>query len=109
MPQAIDTSHKKFGLDQRVIEQINRVLGAFPSVEKAILYGSRAKGNHRLGSDIDLALVGAQLTQQQLSEIDCKLDELDLPYTFDLLCFHEIRNSDLLEHINRVGKIFYPE
>ena len=109
VPLAIDAPLEKFGLPQRVIDQINSVFATFPSIEKAIIYGSRAKGNYRLGSDIDLTIVGSNVTEQQMLEIDRKLDDLLLPYTIDLSRFHAIRNQDLIGHIDRVGKVFYPE
>nr|VFJ70132.1 MAG: Nucleotidyltransferase domain-containing protein [Candidatus Kentron sp. FM]VFJ70502.1 MAG: Nucleotidyltransferase domain-containing protein [Candidatus Kentron sp. FM]VFK14754.1 MAG: Nucleotidyltransferase domain-containing protein [Candidatus Kentron sp. FM] len=100
---------ERFGLDQTVIDKINGVLAGFASIEKAMLYGSRAKGNHRPGSDIDLAIVGSGVTQEELLEMDGELDDLLLPYTIDLCRFHEIRNPDLIGHIDRVGVVFFPD
>ncbi|MDH4321036.1 MAG: nucleotidyltransferase domain-containing protein [Desulfobulbaceae bacterium] len=96
-----------FGLQDKVIEKINHVLAASPAVEEAVLYGSRAKGTQRQGSDIDLTLKGAGLDLQILNKISRELDDLLLPYTFDLSIYHQISNPDLLDHIQRVGKIFY--
>ena len=62
----------EYGLKPEVIANINRVLAAHPEVEQALLYGSRAKGNYRLGSDIDLCLVGDTLTLTQLLKIETK-------------------------------------
>nr|VFJ60559.1 MAG: Predicted nucleotidyltransferase [Candidatus Kentron sp. DK] len=97
------------GLDRAVIDQINAVFAGFPSIEKAVLYGSRAKGNHRPGSDIDLAIVGTGVTEEALLEMDNRLDDLLLPYTIDLCRFHGIRNPDLIRHIDRVGIVFLPD
>nr|VFJ43137.1 MAG: Predicted nucleotidyltransferase [Candidatus Kentron sp. DK]VFJ56085.1 MAG: Predicted nucleotidyltransferase [Candidatus Kentron sp. DK] len=110
MPDACEEAiEKRFGLDQAVIDRINGVLAGFPSIEKAVLYGSRAKGNHRPGSDIDLAIVGTGVTEEELLEMDNRLDDLLLPYTIDLCRFHGIRNPDLIGHIDRVGVIFFPD
>jgi len=76
-------------------------------VEEAILYGSRAKGNERPGSDIDLTLNGPNLNLQVINRISRELDDLLLPYTIDLSVFRQISNSDLLDHIERVGQVFY--
>lgn len=76
-------------------------------VDEAILYGSRAKGDYKPGSDIDLALKGEKLDLKELNRIALALDDLFLPYTFDLSIYHRIDNPDLLEHIARVGRIFY--
>ncbi len=67
------------GLGPEVIDSINRVLAAHPEVHQAILYGSRAKGNYRAGSDIDLCLLGKDLTVTQLLKIENELDDLLLP------------------------------
>jgi uncharacterized protein len=77
-------------------------------VEKAILYGSRAKGSYKNGSDIDLTLhVGADLTLTVIYRILDDLDELLLPYTIDLSIFNDIGDPEVIEHIQRVGVTFY--
>ncbi|VFM95693.1 MAG: Predicted nucleotidyltransferase [Candidatus Kentron sp. G] len=100
---------ERFGLGQAVIDKINGVFAGFPSIEKAMLYGSRAKGNHRPGSDIDLTIVGSGVTEEELLKMECELDDLLLPYTIDLCRFQGIRNPDLIGHIERVGVVFFPD
>lgn len=95
------------GLTPDVWQQIFRVFQSFPAVEEVVLYGSRAKGNYRPGSDIDLTLKGEGLTLKILNKISNSLDDLLLPYTFDLSIFAQIDNNDLVDHINRVGKVVY--
>ncbi|MBK6929886.1 MAG: nucleotidyltransferase domain-containing protein [Saprospirales bacterium] len=97
----------KYGLKDSAIQAICKVLEQYDAVEKAILYGSRAKGNFRPGSDIDLTLVGPDLTLSIQLNIETALDELLLPYTIDLSIHHHIENPELLEHIRRVGVVFY--
>jgi predicted nucleotidyltransferase len=75
------------GINATTIARITTVLARFPEVEKAVLFGSRAKGAHRPGSDIDLALVGADLSWRKLGQIDSALDDLLLPYRFSLIEF----------------------
>jgi uncharacterized protein len=102
------TEQKKlFGLRQETIAKINAVFMSYPQIEAVFLYGSRAKGNYRPGSDIDLVIRGEHLTYKQLLAIENKLDDLLLPYKIDLSLLHHIDNMDLLDHINRVKKIFY--
>lgn len=98
---------EKYGLNPRDICAIQAVLKQHPEVIKAVLYGSRAKGNYRSGSDIDLTLQGEQLEFSDLVAIDNALDELLLPYTIDLSIYHQIENADLIEHIKRIGQTFY--
>ena len=96
-----------FGLTADVTQKIHNVLSHHREVQSAILYGSRAKGNYKRGSDIDLTLVGEKLNLSKLAKISNELDELSLPYTFDFSIYDQIKNIELLDHIKRVGKIFY--
>jgi uncharacterized protein len=96
----------RFGLKENTIEQINSVFAQYPEIEQAILYGSRAKGNYRYSSDIDLTLIG-NLTHNQLLQIETAIDDLLLPYKIDLSLRQQIDHAELLEHIERVGQVFY--
>jgi predicted nucleotidyltransferase len=95
------------GLTEQTIENVTGVLARHPKVESAILYGSRAKGNFKNGSDIDLTLVGAELAYRDLLAITGELDELLLPYTIDLSIFHQLEHQALIDHIQRVGIPIY--
>jgi len=97
----------KFGLDENVVADIQEIFREFPQVDEVILYGSRAKGNFRTGSDIDFTLKGKGLNLSVINKISLCLDELYLPYIFDLSIYTQIENQDLLEHIDRAGKTFY--
>jgi len=103
----IDITPASCGLSQSVIDQIRTVLGACPALERALLYGSRAKGTYRHGSDIDLALEGRQLDDTQILALENQLDDLLLPYHIDLSHLATIQNEALLEHIRREGRVFY--
>lgn len=96
-----------YGLKPEVITRIAQILAAHPEVEQAVLYGSRAKGTHKTGSDIDLTLKGEMLSLPQLLKMENELDDLLLPYKIDLSIFHALDNPDLIDHINRVGVVFY--
>lgn len=96
-----------FGLSPRVLELIRGVLDRHPGIDRAIVYGSRAKGDYRTGSDIDLTLDAPQLTFSELLRIDSELDDLMLPYSFDLSLLKQIETPGLLGHIARVGKPFW--
>ncbi|MEE4462456.1 nucleotidyltransferase domain-containing protein [Azotobacter chroococcum] len=69
---------EEIGLPPQAVESIRQVLGRFPGIEQAVLYGSRAKGNFRTGSDIDLTLKGDLSHRDQLN-IELALDDLLLP------------------------------
>ena len=97
----------RYGLTPNILERIIDVFASISKVEEVIIYGSRAMGNYREGSDIDLVLKGHDLNVADLVKIGAELDNLDLPYRFDLLVFNKIENRDLLDHIDRVGETIY--
>lgn len=96
-----------FGLKASVVHSMGAVFSAHPEVEQAILYGSRAQGTFRRGSDIDLCLIGAGLNMPLLLTIENELDDLLLPYKIDLSIRDRIDNPELLAHIERAGVSFY--
>lgn len=100
-------SAARFGLTEPTIEKIGGVLAQHPQVEQAVLYGSRAKGNYKNGSDIDLTLMGEELCHDDLLKLIGELDDLLLPYMIDLSIFHQLTHQDLIDHIRRVGVVFY--
>jgi len=101
-------STPRFGLKETVIEKLCRVFAKYPQVSKAVLYGSRAKGNYKNGSDIDLTLHGgADLTPNILYKILDDIDDLLLPYTVDLSIYRTLNDPDFIDHIQRVGITFY--
>ena len=97
----------KFGLEQKLLLQLNTIFTKFRSVDSVILYGSRAKGNFGIGSDIDLTLVGSTISYHVLVDICWEIDELLTPYCFDISIFSDIDNNELIEHIQRVGVMIY--
>ena len=97
----------KIGIDQKTIDRIRLVISQFPEIKEVILYGSRAKGNYKEGSDIDLTIKGTHLNLDTLNRLSSQLDDLLLPYSFDISIYENIDNPDLVDHIERVGKIFY--
>lgn len=82
------------------------VFAQYPGIQEVILYGSRAKGNFRSNSDIDLTIFG-DLDWQTFTQLESELDDLLLPYKIDLSLFAHLENTQLIEHIQRVGKVFY--
>jgi type I restriction enzyme S subunit len=91
------------GLNLKTINALNSVFCHYPKIQKVLLYGSRAKGTHKPGSDIDLTIVAPDLALSDLFKIETEIDNLLLPYQVDLSLFHKIENAELVQHINRVG------
>jgi len=104
---ANNTSLMRFGLSQEAIREIQGVLALYPEVEKAILYGSRALGTFKPGSDIDLTLTGEKLTHNHLLGIMSDLDDLLLPWMIDLSLLSDLDNPELRNHVQRVGQTLY--
>ncbi len=96
-----------FGISHDVIEKMQQVFAQFPNIGQVIVFGSRAKGNYKEGSDIDLALKGTALNLKTLQNLELKLDELYLPYKIDMVIYDTIANDALKEHVDRVGMVFY--
>lgn len=98
----------RFGLKEITIQKLCGVFAKYPQVTKAVLYGSRAKGNYKNGSDIDLTLHGdTDLTLNVLYKILDEIDDLLLPYTIDLSIYRTLSDPDFIDHIQRVGVTFY--
>jgi predicted nucleotidyltransferase len=96
-----------FGLKQQHIDAICTCFAEFPAIREVIIYGSRAQGNYKNGSDIDLTIIDNNLSMSGIICLENAIDDLMLPYKFDLSLKRNIANPDLIDHINRAGKIFY--
>lgn len=96
-----------FGLKEEHIAAIHQCFTHYPAIEKIIIYGSRATENYRYNSDIDLVIIDQNMSYPDLLKLENEIDDLMLPYKMDLSLKRNIRNSDLLTHIERAGKTFY--
>ncbi|MDQ2994070.1 MAG: nucleotidyltransferase domain-containing protein [Pseudomonadota bacterium] len=96
-----------FGLTDDSFNGIESVFSAFHKIVRVHLFGSRALGRERPGSDIDLALEGAGLTFNDQLELRIRLDNLMLPYRFDLVILDDQIDDSLRNHIERVGIVIY--
>ncbi|MCK5130995.1 MAG: nucleotidyltransferase domain-containing protein [Candidatus Sabulitectum sp.] len=97
----------QYGLSGDTIDSIRKVFQSFTELEEVVLYGSRAMGNYKKGSDIDIALKGQELDLHFLNRISLGLDDLMLPYTFDISIYRHIDSEELLDHIRRRGIVLY--
>lgn len=96
----------KFGLPDKTIEAINNLFASFKEIDKVKIFGSRARGDFKRGSDIDLALFG-EINEKLLRHITSELDELPTPYKFDVVNYNDIENTALRQNIDNDGKIFF--
>ena len=99
----------KFGISEGQLKNIIQVFSEFSELKKVVLFGSRAKGTFHPGSDIDLALTFNNDVREHaaINRIYEKLEQLNLPYSFDLLAYERIKEQELIDHIDRVGIVFY--
>ena len=104
MNTKISKKSEFFGIKQDTINAISEIIYSNTKVKEIIIFGSRAKGNYKKGSDIDLAIIADDLSLSELLEIKSKINDLPIPYQIDVVDFNKLENKDLIEHIKRVGK-----
>lgn len=96
-----------YGMEEEELQLMRSIFSMTPHLEKVVLYGSRAKGTNKPFSDVDITLVGDQLTQDDLTDVMYRLSESSLPYFCDVSLFSHLNNPALIDHIQRRGKIIY--
>jgi predicted nucleotidyltransferase len=95
-----------FGLSEKTVDLINKIFFGYTKIDKVIIYGSRARGDYKNGSDIDLTIVG-DISVEDCVNIAGLIDDLPIPYMCDISVLAKIKNENLVEHIHRVGQVFY--
>lgn len=96
-----------YGLLEDDLKTINEILAKYHDIEEVVIFGSRAKGNYRPGSDIDLAIKG-EVGDNIVLQVSATLNqETLLPYFFDIVAYKSLDNGALIEHIDRIGKPIY--
>ncbi|MEN0648863.1 MAG: nucleotidyltransferase domain-containing protein [Caldibacillus thermoamylovorans] len=97
-----------YGLLEKDMDYLLKALKQFDEIDRAILYGSRAMGNYKKGSDVDIAIQGEKVTEKTIFELDDLLNEVyPLPYFFDIVHFEKLTNQNLIDHIEKNGKVLY--
>lgn len=100
--------NNEFGITYKSFTLILNALLEFNSIEYAAIFGSRAKGTFKKGSDIDIAVFGENLQEADIMAIQAKLNEsIPIPYYVDIVAPKFLENQKLIEHIERVGVVFY--
>ena len=95
-----------FGLPKKTITQLKSVFKKYPEITQVKIYGSRAIGHYRKGSDIDLVFF-SESGKDLSSNLSWELDDLSSPYLFDLVDYNTLNKSPLKEEIDKYGKVFY--
>ena len=97
----------QFGLTQATLDKLNSIFVQHRAIGSVLIYGSRAKGNYRPGSDIDLTIKGDEIPFAEFMRIEDQIDDLMLPYSVDLSQYRQIGNAELIAYIDRVGVAIY--
>ena len=98
----------KYGIPDKSLKMIIDVISSFESIQKAFFYGSRAMGNYKNGSDVHIAIKGANITYDTVLRLSSILNqELPLPYFFDVTHYDTCQSEELKNHINEVGVLIY--
>ena len=95
------------GLKDKELSKLRNLFSQYADIEQVVLYGSRAKGDYKPFSDVDITLMGNSFTRDQLNKLLLDIDDLLLPYQFDVSIYHTLKNDALIEHIQRVGVSIY--
>jgi predicted nucleotidyltransferase len=95
------------GLKPEVLNQLHGIFQTYTEIDTVVLYGSRAKGNYHAGSDVDITIKGEGVTESLVGKVEEDIDDLLLPFSFDISSWTQIDNVDLRAHIERVGIVIY--
>lgn len=96
-----------YGITESTWIDLKYIFKKYDFINRVILYGSRAKGNYKPGSDIDLAIMGDDISLKDMQKLLLEVDELYLPYEVDLCIYDKITNPEFKAHIDRVGVAVY--
>ena len=97
----------EFGLSAQIVDSLRAVFAQFPSIQQVLIYGSRASGKFRSGSDIDLAVIAPTMSEQDFARLWNRLDDLPILFRLDVVDFEAIANPFLKQSIATEGLLFY--
>jgi predicted nucleotidyltransferase len=95
------------GLNEKSADILKDIFSKYDQVNIVVLYGSRAKGNYHERSDVDMVICKSNLDRHILGKIILDINNSNFPNTVDIQLFENLKNKKLIEHINRVGILFY--
>lgn len=97
-----------YGIPEKSLELIRKALSKWGEIEKVLIFGSRAMGNYKRGSDVDLCIFGSKVTEEIVNKLSIELNEmLPLPYYFDAIHYESLNNEELMTQIDTYGILFY--
>ena len=96
-----------FGLKDSVIINIKNILYKYEEIEKASIFGSRARGDYKKTSDIDIAIFSKNITSTRLNLLRNEFEELDIIYTIDVVEFYKTSKEELKNNIINDGIVIF--
>jgi proline iminopeptidase len=96
------------GISEKTLQTIITTCLGFPTVKRVILYGSRARGDYKHGSDIDIAIDAPEMSDKEFSRLWNSLDDLPIIYTMDIVHLQALKNQPLLDAIRQDGRVISP-
>jgi len=94
-------------IDEKLVIELKEIFRKYKEVEKVILFGSRARGDNKYNSDIDICVVGEVMTHLTLAKINLDINDINTPLSFDLLSFNELNKKELINNILNEGVVIY--
>lgn len=95
----------QFGIPNALLQKMSETFSKYPDIQKVTLFGSRATGNFRNGSDIDLSI--STQKPDLIATLRIELDDLNSPYLIDLVDENNLTNQALLKQIRESGVVIY--
>jgi predicted nucleotidyltransferase len=97
-----------FGLAESDLIYIINIIKNYTEIQKAVIFGSRARGDNKPGSDIDIAIYGDKIDFQTVSSLHGSLEEEGpVPYFFDIVDYTHLLNKEMKEQIDRQGTVIF--
>jgi predicted nucleotidyltransferase len=98
----------EYGLREKDMDFLLCIYTSFPAVKKVILYGSRATGTYERGSDVDLVIVGNDVSYEDISKMKVRIEnENPSLLSYSLILMDSIKNEKLKSQIDKYGKVIY--
>ena len=94
-------------IDEKLVVKLKEIFEKYKEIEKVILFGSRARGDNKYNSDIDICIVGAGVMHLTLAKINMDISEINTPLSFDILSFNELNKEELIKNILKEGVVIY--
>lgn len=94
-------------ISEKLKLELKNIFSEYEEIEKVLLFGSRARDDYRVNSDVDICLFGKSITHLILAKVSMDVDELNTPLSFDILSFNEITKVELIDNILKEGIEIY--